>query len=442
MPRPALQVINALSGRTPDTAFFAEADRELRSSYNLNEVATDPPSALRNLCALAELDLAAVQSDIVEGRVPHVEAVFEAANARLKERFRDTWQQSDVYPRLTPPLDGSLRILVAVEGGADYSYPEERSDGLRWFMALHAFLAARVNQGPVLLVDEAETHLHYDAQADLIDALMSQRIARKVIYTTHSVGCLPPDLGCGIRVALASQSAERSRLVNSYWSVDPGPDEKLGYTPLLFAMGARLLSLTVPRFGVVVEGPADAILLPSLFREAARLPTLPYRIVPGLAELATRDVSSLSRQAGKVVCLSDGDAGGLEVCAKLRSGGIAANDVFDLGRIRTDCSLEDVVDGAVLADAINQELETWNIGPLKVAEDDLPATGRWAWLEQRGAATGTPVERLSKLRVAQRVVDIAREATTSGSARSLVNPADVAGIQSLHAALCSALGTN
>src|SRR5260370_19152141 len=101
--------------------------------------------------------------------------------------------------------------------------------------------------------------------------LMNQRIARQVIYATHSVGCLPPDIGCGIRVLLGEKDAERSRIANSYWSVNPTGDEKVGYTPLLFAMGAQLLALTIPRFGVIVEGPSDAILLPSLLREAAGL---------------------------------------------------------------------------------------------------------------------------------------------------------------------------
>lgn len=353
---------------------------DLQSTYNLSEVAAGRPPALRKLCALAELDLAAVQNDLASGRVPQVEAVFEAANARLKERFHETWRQSDVYPRLSTPLDGVMRIMVAVEGGADYSFPEERSDGLRWFMALHAFLAARGKQEPVLLVDEAETHLHYDAQADLIDALMSQRIARQVIYTTHSVGCLPPDLGCGIRVVLAAQDAERSRIANSYWSVDPGDDRKVGYTPLLFAMGARLLSLTIPRYGVVVEGPSDAILLPSLFREATGLLSLPYRMVPGLSDIADTDVSSLSHHAGKVVSLADGDAGGLEICNRLRSGGIPTSDIFNLTLVRPDCALEDLVDAGVLTDAINRELETWNIGPFRVIDTDLPGTRRWSWL--------------------------------------------------------------
>lgn len=142
-PLPVHQVINALAGRTPDVAFFHEADRELQSAYNLEEVSGGPPPALANLCSLAELDLASIRDDIANGRAPHVEAVFEAANVRLRERFRATWSQSDVYPRLSTPLDGVMRVMIAVEGGSDYSFPEERSDGLRWFMALHAFLAAR-----------------------------------------------------------------------------------------------------------------------------------------------------------------------------------------------------------------------------------------------------------------------------------------------------------
>jgi AAA domain, putative AbiEii toxin, Type IV TA system/AAA domain len=439
LPTPWRQVVDALTNRIPDVAFFSAADRELQSTYQLNEIAAAPPPALRNLCALADLDLTAVQTALASGRAGHVERLFEIANAKLKDKFQDTWRQSSVYPRLGAAIDQVLRVFVATEDG-EYTFPEERSDGLRWFMALHAFLAARGQHEPILLVDEAETHLHYDAQADLIDALMSQRIARQVIYTTHSVGCLPPDLGCGIRVMLAEEGAERSRIANSYWSVDPAGDDKVGYTPLLFAMGARLLALTIPRFGVIVEGPSDAILLPSLLREATGLSRLPYRVAPGLSAIAQSNVPSLSHHGGKVVSLADGDRGGLAICDTLRAGGVPPTSIFHLGDVRADCTLEDVVDGAVLADAINRELETWGIGPLRVAATDLPPAGRWAWLVQQGVATGTPIERLSKPRVAQRIVDIGRTAEESGSPRTLVDAADVDSLRELHKRLCTELG--
>lgn len=440
-PLPVEEVNAALSGRTPDVAFFRAEDRELQSTYQLSDVADDPPSALQNLCVLADLDLAAVQNDITLGRAGHVEAIFEDANLRLRDRFRATWRQSDVYPRLTTPLDGVLRILVSVEGGGNYSIPEERSDGLRWFMALHAFLAARGKSEPILLVDEAETHLHYDAQADLVDALMSQKIARQVIYTTHSVGCLPPDLGCGIRVMLAKKDAERSHIANSYWSVDPDDNSKVGYTPLLFAMGARLLSLTIPRFGVIAEGPSDAVLLPSLFREATGNSRLPYRVVPGLSDVADSDVSSLSQEGGQIVALADGDGGGREICRKLSHGGMDPATIFSLGDVLPGCTLEDLVDPAILADAINLELETWNIGPFRVTAAELPATERWAWLVQKGVETGTAIERLSKPRVAQRVVDLGRTSEPPAARRRSLDPDLAPGLLALHERLCAALDT-
>lgn len=440
LPTPVRQVLDALSGRLPEVALFTGADRDLARDYVLADVAAQPPPALANLCALATLDLADVQASIEAGRVPHVEKLFEDANRNLKERFQATWSQSKVHPRLTTPLDGILRIFIATDGGTSYSYPDERSDGLRWFMALHAFLAARGAREPILLVDEAETHLHYDAQADLVDALMSQRIASKVIYTTHSVGCLPPDLGCGIRVILCEQGAERSRIVNSYWSVVPDNDDRIGYTPLLFAMGARMLALTIPRFGVIGEGPSDAILLPSLLREAVPTSRLPYRVVPGLAELAEDRVDNVHHHAGKVLCLTDDDEGGHAIRTKLIAGGVSEDTIFTLGSVAAGYTLEDLIRAELFADAVNQELQTWGLGPLRVETAKVPATARWSWLLAEGASTGTPIDKLSKARVAQRIVDAGRGAE-SGTERVLrLVPAVTDGLRALHDAFVSALG--
>lgn len=162
-----------------------------------------------------------------------------------------------------------------------------------------------------MLVDEAETHLHYDAQPDLVDALMKERSARQVIYSTLSIGRLPPDLGCGIR-AVEQTPQECSRVRNSYWTVEPAGAERVGYTPLLFAMGDRLLSLTVPRAGVLVEGPADTVLLPTLFRETTSLEVLPYRFAPRVADLLQAAIAELNFHAGEVTVLVDGDQGGRE----------------------------------------------------------------------------------------------------------------------------------
>jgi len=439
-PSPWHQVVDVLKDRLPQVVMFSEADREILSDYQLADVANDPPPGLRNLCKLAEIDLAQVNAMHIAGERGDVEHIFEKANDRLKLQFQNAWRQSDVYPRFSTPLDGLLRVFVAVEGDAGYSEPAQRSDGLRWFMALHAFLVANSQTNPIVLVDEAETHLHYDAQADLIDAFMSQQIAQKIVYTTHSVGCLPPDLGCGIRVVLPDADTERSHISNSYWSVEPSPDLKAGYTPLLFAMGARLLSLTVPRFGVVGEGPSEAILLPSLFRLATESDSLPYRVVPGISEVHSAAVQELARHAGKAVFIVDGDHGGANHAEKLKDGGVPEADLFSLADVSVGCTLEDLVSPEVYAWAVNSEIETWDLGSLRVDAAEVPTTGRGQWLKEIAAETSTKVESLRKQRVAQRMVDAIREAKKDGDAAGLLADGYAAPLRELHHRISVALG--
>ncbi len=442
LPEPWEQVADELEDRQPSVAFFRQRDRELTTTYVLAEIVGDPPPALVNLCTVAGLNIDELNAQW-ETNKPHVEKLIEDANAYIKKRFQMTWNQSTVYPRFGAPSDGILRLYISTEGDADYSEVQERSDGLRWFLALDAFLAARGSQLPVLLVDEAETHLHYDAQADLVDALMRQHLTAKVVYTTHSIGCLPPDLGRGIRAVLPERDVERSRIENSYWSITPDGATKLGYTPLLFAMGASLLSLTVPQYGLICEGPSEAILLPTLLREVAELSTLPYRVVPGLSEIARSEMEALSHHAGRVACLTDGDAAGLELLEQIEAAGVINEDcLFNLSRILDGCTLEDLIDSSVFARAVNIELETWGLTKARLTSADIPDTGRStalkAWCEANGADAGS----LNKNRIAQRVVDL-RSTGDDGSDPMRVVAADaVVGLKALHDQISAALGVD
>jgi AAA domain, putative AbiEii toxin, Type IV TA system/AAA domain len=440
---PARQVANALWARLPVVAVFRPEDRELDSEYEFEEVASDPPAALRNLCSVAGLNLTDVQVALKAGRTGIVEKLFEDANAKLKESYSKAWSQSTVYPRFGPPHEGTMHIWIATEGDTSYSEPHERSDGLRWFIALHAFLMGLEGQLPILVVDEAETHLHYDAQADLIEALMHQSLTAKVIYSTHSVGCLPPDLGRGIRAVLPERDAERSQIQNSYWSIDLGGADRVGYTPLLFAMGARLLSLTVPRYAVITEGASDAVLLPTLMREATGLAALPYRIVPGLADVTRRRMGNVSGHAGVVACLADGDAEGRKILAQVEKAGVQKRFLFNLGELRGDDStLEDLVRAEVFSNAVNTEFATWAIPAAPINAANVPVTGRWNWLKAlsvEGNDNGI-ADRLSKIRVAQRMVDQATGDSASAAVVSLLDAGVRTPLVKLHKKIVKALG--
>jgi predicted ATP-dependent endonuclease of OLD family len=94
---------------------------------------------------------------------------------------------------------------------------------MRAFIALMAYTAVRApgQHPPILVIDDAETHLHYAAQADLIKVLSEQTAASQVVYTTHSAGCLPEELGTGVRVVLPLEGSERSTVANSFWVLRP-----------------------------------------------------------------------------------------------------------------------------------------------------------------------------------------------------------------------------
>src|SRR6266545_878015 len=110
---------------------------------------------------------------------------------------------------------------------------------MRAFIALLAYTALH-GEGPppVLLIDEAETHLHYAAQADLVQVMTEQTAAAQIIYTTHSA--------------------------------------------------------------VFAEGPTELVLLPALLREATQQRTLGFQVAPGLALVNRRTASSLELEAARV----------------------------------------------------------------------------------------------------------------------------------------------
>jgi len=237
---------------------------------------------------------------------------------------------------------------------------EERSDGLRTFVALSAFLASQgLDVPPILLIDEAETHLHYDAQADLIGVLLKQVDATQVFYTTHSPGCLPGDLGTGIRLLRRdTDQLSASVIRQDFWT-----NEEPGFAPLLYAMGASAAAFSACRRAVLAEGAADMILIPTLLRKANDLDDLDYQVAPGLSN-ANGFGMRVEEVAAKVVYLLDGDAGGEEYRRQLVKAEVDAARIFALP---DGWASEDVINRNDFARIANTLLP----GEATVSESDL-----------------------------------------------------------------------
>ena len=213
-----------------------------------------------------------------------------------------------------------------------------------------------------------------------------QKDASQVVYTTHSIGCLPQDLGRGVRVVSASKEGTRSTIENVWARQGPHSVNRPGLSPLVLAMGATTVPLAPSRYVVIGEGPSDAMLVPSLLREATSSRSLGYQVVGGLAEASDEELRTLDLEAPRVAYLLDGDAAGKQMAKRLMAVGVPARKIVAWSSWAAGVELEDLVDPNLYATAVHQYLSAWPPHKGGPAAKALPTTGRpsalKAWCKQ------------------------------------------------------------
>lgn len=369
--------------RAPSFVLFSEEDRSIQSTYNFDQVA-NPPRALANLAGMASLDLAELHQFIQSGDTARRRSAIVKANKRMDALFEEAWKQSRLSVHFE--VDGAELRIELMEDGDNVTMFSERSAGLRMFVALIAFLKVHgTEEPPILLIDEAENHLHIDAQADLVNMFVTQQQAVKVIYTTHSPACLPPDLGTGIRVvAPRADNFQISDVKNSFWQ------GTAGYSPLMMAMGAAAAAFTPARRVVLAEGATEMILLPTLMRQALGVEELPYQVAAGLAEAPRDLLSKLDLEAARVAYLVDGDDGGNELKRALMDVDVPENLIAELDVP----GIENVLDVDVYHEAIvalvresNGNLtdaEIATLASIQFKDEDSVSKAATTWIEAKG----------------------------------------------------------
>jgi energy-coupling factor transporter ATP-binding protein EcfA2 len=421
--RPSAVVRKALWRRRPQFLMFGEDARTLENSYELTTLSDPPPAALSNLAQLADLDIAALVSAITDERLGEVEELVDRANSQLREYFETKWEQT----RLAVAFSTSgteLRLFVRERTGSFWQLAE-RSDGLRWFVALVAYLhTRRVETTPILLIDEAEQHLHYDGQADLVRAFERQEAVADVIYTTHSAGCLPQDLGTGVRV-VGRGEGDASVIRNSLWGRDD-LREGAGFSALLMQMGASTFAFAATRRALICEGKTDVALLPTLLRQATDLDALPFQLVPGLANVANDSVVHLDMAAARVAFLVDADDGGAGIITKLRAANVGKERILTLGSTRHRRTLEDLVAPRAFQEAVSQEFARGDAGA-SIPLAELRSKPRYRSLVKWCERQRPPIEPPDKSAIAQRLLGLARQG------EQIVDPSAVKLLKALYA---------
>lgn len=370
-PNPTTVALAVLRNRLPNIILFDQDDRDLKSEYSFSELEDELPDALENLSEIAKLDIKNLIEKYREGDAAELTTLEHAENRNLEGKFGENWKQAGVRVSLRI-LEESISIQ-AVNEKSEFTSFAERSDGLRQFVALQSFATCNWSGSPILLIDEAEQKLHYDAQADLVQMLARQNVASKVVFTTHSAGCLPEDLGNGVRFARpAASDKTRSEIVNKFWA-----ENEAGFAPLLFGMGASTLAFFPTRYALVVEGPSDMLLLPTLLREALSTEVLGFQCIPGLSTSKKAIPGELLGKKTGVFYLVDGDEGGSQIRRQLTEFGVERSNIITLKN--TDSSaveLEDFIDPGILIEAVNNLLNKFHGAVSPIKKSDLKSKNR------------------------------------------------------------------
>jgi energy-coupling factor transporter ATP-binding protein EcfA2 len=398
-PNPARRAISALMERMPRFLLFDDAARDLRSTYTMSELRSGVPVALANILDIAKLKLSDVFAAIDRGDNPARTTLERRASATLSRKFSKAWRQSGLSVSLS--IQSDILEVQIVDQDQEYTAFAERSDGLRQFVALCAFATRKMATKPILLIDEAEQRLHYDAQADLVQMLAKQNVAPKVIYTTHSAGCLPEDLGNGVRMVKPIEDGTASRIVSRFWAADSA-----GFAPLLYGMGATTLAFFPTRKAVMVEGPSDMLLYPTIFREALGVESLGFQFVPGLSNIEQTMTREAFRVEVGLAYLVDGDDGGGLIATGLKRKGVNAQDIFIAKNPSGSAvELEDFIEPGLLVKATNKIIDRYHEGSTLISRKDLSADQRMADLERLfETSTGRP---LPKVDLAYELLDMA-----------------------------------
>ena len=408
---PLQKVIWALADRVPRFLKFDDDARQLETKYDLSEDAPADGLGIHNFLALGGTTWAEAVEVAERGDPGWKKTYVEDIDKNLRQRAALKWGQSDIDA--TVNLDGSVLSILLSMQEHDFIGFDDHSDGLKAFMALRAFVAHMDEAGdgvkPIVLIDEADLHLHYDAQADLVSVFEEQDEAAKVIYTTHSAGCLPRDLGQGVRAIVPETDEvdgrqiqkDHSEAVNRFWI------KGRSFSPLLLAMGAGAFAFSATQWALVTEGMSDALLLPTLVREATGEKRLRYQAVPSFAEASADEIGNFDLAAARVAFLVDSDEGGRAHAQRLTANGVSERQILFLGGApENGLAIEDMLDAAVYLDAVNSELDAWH--GLNFPEDQLPDIGRSKavseWCGEQSGRSGKPIT-LSKVDVAQRVLD-------------------------------------
>jgi hypothetical protein len=235
--------------------------QQRKSQVSWNQLSVDEQTIL------IVLELARVNLDdfISKGTTPQGRTTrsFDkrAASAYLSERFRDLWRQKDV--RFDIDIDGTTLNIFAEDTGVGMPVRlSRRSTGFRWHVAF-AWKFTHASGGEfkncILLLEEPGIHLHYSAQADLLQVFERLKEANTILYTTHLASMV--DLAFPERIRIVESDRHHAKVKHGVVSSQKAP---MAVIEMSLGLTGDMSGLLGNRKTLIVEGGDDALILQKL----------------------------------------------------------------------------------------------------------------------------------------------------------------------------------
>ena len=368
---------------------------------------TDADETAQGLLQLAGTTLQELMSD--EGYETS-KAKLEAIGLNITRKIFEFWKQNqdlDVEfdlktdPRDAAPYNSGVNLYIRIKNrrhGVTVPF-DQRSKGFIWFFSFLVWFdavqsRAATKDALILLLDEPGLNLHALAQADFMAYIRELANQHQIIYTTHSPFMVDSAGLEDVRV-VEDRIKDGTKITGE---LAGSSDESL--FPLQAALGYSIAqNLFIAKKNVVIEGPADLILLQhmaALLETSGKSGLGDAILVPvgGLDKLVTF-VALLGSNKLKLVVLHDrAGAPHQKLEDLIRQKLIERKRVLDFSMFldvpANEADIEDLLPADLYIAAFNQTYaKELNVTVLTVAE--LGAQPRMIerinqWLKQKGIA--------------------------------------------------------
>ena len=155
-------------------------------------------------------------------------------------------------------------------------------------------------------------------------------------------------------------------------------------TPETLHLHTTWVAFFPTRNAVMVEGPSDMLLLPTMMREALKADILGFQFVPGLSYTEGPLHAPAVGKTSGLLYLVDGDVGGAKIRSRLTASGVPPENVIILStKDGSAVEVEDFIEPELLIEGANGIMDRYYVGADHIALDEITTSSRMHSLETK-----------------------------------------------------------